>query len=203
MNTSSGTQRICSTSPGVRKVFLPMTMPERRLPLVPAASCSKNLMLAVAGQVQDAPGILVQSGKDCVSSFVDAVHGRGNHSRRAGRRPFAPPARAPGRSGNKSQPSRSGLPTTRPWPRGMRRVGTEVWGLELAHQPGSNCGRTAAVAPAVLQQLPRVAGRDLVHQHHQIHLLGRQLLQAVGQQHFKQRLGRLQRWRRRNARLGG
>jgi len=38
MNTSSGTQRIWATSPGVRKVFLPMTMPEtRRAAFVPAA----------------------------------------------------------------------------------------------------------------------------------------------------------------------
>jgi hypothetical protein len=57
MKTSSGTKRIWAMSPGVRKLSAPITMPETGLP----PPVDRVLMHAVAGEMQDAPAVLVQA----------------------------------------------------------------------------------------------------------------------------------------------
>ena len=72
--TSSGTKRIWAMSPGVRKLSAPITMPEIGAALTLGARPRVPvLMYAVAGEVQDAPAVLVNRLHDRRCRLVYAI----------------------------------------------------------------------------------------------------------------------------------
>ena len=148
-----------------------------------------EFVLAVAGQVQDAPGILVQSVHQVFGVLVDAVPDpeaapaeQGGHFLRlvpcAGQfRKLAPTAEV----GIAYDESRGfGC---------VMGVEPELGRLQLADQARAHRPRTPTLAPAILDQFPRIARGDFVDQQNHVGLLGRKFLELIGQQHLEQRLG--------------
>ena len=146
-------------------------------------------MHAVPGEVQDAPAVLVQGLHDRRGWLVDAVDDVISFARQLvgdGLRFLA----GAGQVGE----FRAALEIRvaddqRGVARAVQRALAEGVGAELADEAGGHRGRPFAVAPAVFQQFPRVAGRLAVDDDDHVALLRRQFAQAQRQQHFVERLG--------------
>ena len=160
--------------PGVRKVVAPITMPETRVrlahrPLGVRPRCRararppQQLVFAVAGQVQHAPGVGVQRADDVVRLLVDQVRDVGSPVRAEDVAHRARP-RGARRAGRESRASRRGRGCRPPAPcprahatagRGTRRVlswrtmpavtagGRPVW---LQRSSSSSHGKRAEAA---------------------------------------------------------
>ncbi len=149
------------------------------------------LMHAVTSEMQDAPAVLVQGLHDRRGRLVDAVDDLVALTRELVGHSLRFLAGA-GQVGEfraalevRVADDQRGVAGT------VQRTLAESVGAELADEAGVHRGRPFAVAPAVFQQLPRVAGRLAVDDDDQVALLRRQFAQAQRQQHFVEGLGRL------------